>query len=233
MTLAAIDEAAGLWTATKQVRTGWRLNTTLVRLDGGGTLAMSPTGGLGDDVHAAIAQIGAPEVLLAPNHFHYLGVAEWRERYPNALVVASDQARMRLAKKCPVEIGSLDAARERLSPRSSLVELPGCKSGEVWVRLDTAAGAAWCVTDAFFHEPDRASGLLGFILRATKTTPGLCLGKTFPWLALSDKRAYTAWLYELLDSAPPAALVPAHGVPLRTDDLAERLRALAVLRLGG
>ena len=33
--------------------------------------------------------MGAPKVLLAPNHFHHVGLPRWIERYPDAIVACA------------------------------------------------------------------------------------------------------------------------------------------------
>lgn len=232
MSWTAIDAQTGVWSAARLPKPGWSLGTIAVRARDGGLAIVSPTAGLGDAAHEALRALGEPRFLLAPNHFHYLGLREWTERYPGATVVASATARPRLSARSPLAFGELDALRAALPEAVTVVEPPHTKTGETWLRVATARGPAWVVGDAFFNVAGRATGAMGLVLRATRTAPGLSLGKTFVWLGLRDKRSYAAWLAEQLDGDPPALLVPCHGDVYDGEDLVERLRALARARLG-
>ncbi len=227
-----IDEQAGLWALESFNKGGFSLRTTALCLRDGGVLLASPTRGLGDAAHEELAALGTPSLLLAPNHFHHLGLGEHRERYPEARVVASAVAAPRLRKKTGFDVATLDEARARLPDGVGIVEPAGTRSGETWLSVSTARGTAWVVSDAFFNLPSLPRNMFGLALRATGTGPGLRIGRTYTALAVGDKRAYGAWLSGMLDRSPPSLLVPGHGDVLEGPDLAERLRALAAARLG-
>lgn len=227
-----IDEQAGLWALESFNPKGFSLRTTALRLRDGGVLLISPTRGLGDAAHEELAALGAPSVLLAPNHFHHLGLGEHRERYPEARVVASAVAAPRVQKKTGLEVATLDEVRQQLPDGAAIVESAGTRSGETWLSVHTARGIAWVVSDAFFNLPSLPQNTFGLALRATGTGPGLRIGRTYTTLAIDDKRAYRRWLGEVLDRRPPTLLVPGHGDVLEGPDLADRLRALAGERLG-
>jgi len=221
----------GVWSAEKRTAQGWSLRATAVRLADGGLLVVSPTRGLGDDAHAELAALGAPAALLAPNHYHYLGLAEWRERYPDARAFASEIAQARVRAKSGLDVEPLDALRPRLRAECELLEPDGTRAGEVWVTAPAPNGVAWIVADAFFHAAESPTGFTGWFLRRTKTVPGLCLGWTFLKLGLRDRRAYKRWLDERLENAPPAMMIFAHGEPRATPELADELRQLSRTRL--
>jgi hypothetical protein len=229
-----IDEPRGLYSIEHLPKNGFSLRTTALRLSSGGLLVLSPTRNLGDVAHAALARHGKPDVLLATNHYHHLGLDEWKQRFPDAKVVASEGARNRVAGKhraLTVEDAD-DVVRERLPPHASLMCPPGLKNGEVWLRVETGAGVAWAVTDAFFNMPVSPRGLAGLFLRMTSTVPGLCLGSTFRWVGVRDRDTYRAWLLERIAHDKPRILIPAHGAVVVNDaELPEKLTDLAHTRL--
>lgn len=159
--------------------------------------------------------------LIAPNHFHYLGVPEWSERFPKAHVVASAGARTRLEKKLGRGVGEL----ERLALPLGMTWLfpEGTKNGEVWLEVERT----WVVCDAFFNEPENPTGTFGLGCRLTGTTPGLRIGGTWPLLHLASRAQYRRWLTAALGERPPTRLVPSHGDVAEGEDLGQRLLALA------
>jgi hypothetical protein len=90
----------------------------------------------------------------------------------------------------------------------------------------------WVVSDAFFSLAKNAHGLMGLILRATGTTPGLRIGRTFTGMGIGERALYRDWLLDRIAADRPVALVPGHGEVLRGEDLAERLDQLTRDRLG-
>src|SRR5690606_34563832 len=88
--------APGIWCAEKDTGGGWHNAMYVVRLKTGGLLVQSPTR-MGDAMLDTIAALGPVEVLLAPNHFHNMGLPRYRERFPGAKVASSEGARPRLA----------------------------------------------------------------------------------------------------------------------------------------
>lgn len=54
-----------------------RVRMVAFGLSGGGLCVMSPGGRIGDDAFLALEKWGKPRALLAPNHFHNGGIAEW------------------------------------------------------------------------------------------------------------------------------------------------------------
>jgi hypothetical protein len=230
-TWEVIDEAAGLWSYDRRNAAGWSVRTTALRLGDGGVVAVSPLRGLGDEAHEGLAPLGKPSLLLAPNHFHHLGLAEWSGRY-GARALSSEAAARRLARKTEVALGSGEELRERLPRGASLLVPAGLKNGEVWLRVEGADGVAWVVGDAFFTMERTPRGGMGLVLRLTGTTPGLRIGGTFTMLGVGERARDRDWLKEAIEADRPRALVPGHGEVLRGADLADRLREVTVRRLG-
>jgi glyoxylase-like metal-dependent hydrolase (beta-lactamase superfamily II) len=226
----AICEDTGLW-AIEKIADGFYLRTTLLILPNKKLILVSPARGLGDAAIAQLQGFGEPRFLLAPNHYHHLGLGEYAGRTPGAIVVASDVATPRLRSRVPVPIQSLSLLQAELPGYAEVLEPPGTKNGEVWLSVQTKRGRAWIVSDAFFHMPEHAPGLVGLFLRLTGTTAGLRIGSTFLWLGVRDRTTYRQWLLEKLATAPPDLLVPGHGDVLEDKRLGERLSSLVRERL--
>jgi hypothetical protein len=213
-------------------KNGWELGMHLVRLPDGGVLVHSPTW-LGDDTFDRIEAVGPPRVLLAPNFFHHMSLGRFRERYPTARVVAGERAIPRLTKKGHADVSPVSAAAHLLPKGAHFLECDGVKSGETLVSVETSRGRAWITCDGFFNVQAHVTGFMGAVLRGLKTTPNFCIGSTFLWLALDDKRAYRRFLTEALAREPPRTLYFSHGSPLEAEDLPARIEALAEARIGG
>jgi hypothetical protein len=227
--LVCIDDGAGVFAAEKSARNGWHWRMTVVRGEDG-AIVVSPIRRLPEAVHDALAGLGGVASLLAPNHFHYLGVAEFLERYPASRAVCAPAARSRLARKTDLSFADPDALG--LPSSVSLLSPPGLRTGELWLRVDTARGVAWVVSDAFFNLAAHPTGGFGLACRLMGITCGLRLGRTFTTLAVADRKAYGSWLLAQLERDQPRVLVPGHGDIVEAPDLAERLADLAAARLG-
>src|SRR5690554_2669855 len=93
-----IDSEVGLWSAERVTEQGFSLRTTVLRLSDNTLALFSPTRGL----ESEIAELGTPSLLIAPNHFHHLGLASYLKRWPEARVLCSDAARPRLLNKSAI-----------------------------------------------------------------------------------------------------------------------------------
>ena len=218
----ALDAKLGIHELEKKVASGWCWRSLAVSLGGGDVLVVSPIRGTA----GALDELGEAAAVLAPNHFHYLGIAELAERSDAAVVSASAVAARRLEAKMGRALAPLDAIRERLPRGVTLLEPPGLKTGEVWLRAETDRGVAWAVGDAFFNVNDPVSGGMGFVLKLTATVPGLRVGRTFRWLGIGDRAAYRDWLQRRIEDDRPRVLIPAHGDVAEGEDLPERLAAI-------
>jgi len=213
----------------KPFGTGWELGMILVRLEDGGVLVHSPTW-IGDDTFERVLAVGEPRVLFAPNYFHHLSLARFRERWPEARVVAGRAAVPRLRRLGYTYVEPVDD-QVPLPAGGRLLECEGTKAGETLVSLPGPRGRTWIVCDAFFHVTRPVTGAMGLALRATKATPGLAIGQTFLWLALKDRRRYRQWATETIEHERPTALWLSHGDTVEGDDLPERLVGLVRARV--
>lgn len=201
-------------------------------LNGGGSLVVSALPSDVEDDFAALEEIGSPAMLLAPNHYHNLGLKPFIKRYPAAMAVSSDAARPRLVKQTSLPIGSLDALSERLPRGVSILQPEGLKQGEVWLRFETPEGVVWAVCDAFFNVTPAPSSFFGGFLWLTQGAPGLRIGGTFLLVGIADKKRYSSWLRERLASDRPIGFIPAHGEPIFAPDLADQLAEIVRRRVG-
>lgn len=219
---------SGVWTSDYRIP-GLPCRSYAVELHDGGYAVVSPGAGLQDTFADTFP--GPVRFLVAPSNFHWLGIPTWSERFPKAKVVCSQDARDRLTKKGLPLTGTLAELRSALSPHTTLLELPGTRSGEVWLRADTREGIAWLVCDAIFNmpKPRKLSGRL--LQKSMKSGPGLALSQLMKWGGLRDRAAFKTWFLEQLEHDQPAILVPAHGDIDREPELAKRLRALIERRL--
>ena len=220
-----------IWVHTKLAPSGWGWNTVAVRLRDDTLLLTSPTPGLSDAAYVELATLGRPRIVLASNHYHYLGIDEFAARYPGAHVICSETAQPRLQKKISRPLNSLNVVQEYLASETQLLGLAGTKNGEVWIELRKDDVYAWIVSDAFFNLPKHPSGLMGLATRLTHTAPGLQLGKPFRWFGIRDRSAYKHWFEREVRRATPALLVPAHGEVFHDVELARHLLTLVHARL--
>jgi hypothetical protein len=208
-----IDEIApGVARVARRNPSGWTVDMVLVSL-GDGALVYSPTSH-GDRTAEVAAKFGAPRVLVAPNHFHNLALAKYRELFPEAVTVAGDGAHARLEKKGH-RVRSLGEATLPTGVR--LLSCEGLKTGETWLVVERDGHKTLVVCDAFFNVEEECSGFEGFMLRRLRTVGGLQLGRTFGWLAVADKKTYRKWACDTLEREKPNAIAFSHGAPLRDE----------------
>jgi hypothetical protein len=209
-------------------RSGWSLAMHVLRVDDE-LLVHSPTA-TSDDVFERLDALGRVRVIVAPNHFHHLGLAAFRARYPDANVVAAERAIPRLRAQghggvAPIEGASLPAG-------IAFHVASGVRTGETFLSYDVAGQRTLLVCDAFFHVTRELRGPMGVVLRATKTAPGLQTGRTFKYLAIDDREAYLAWIEQTLDAVRPARVCFSHGAPIEGPALVDTLLASVRERLG-
>lgn len=201
--------------------------TTLIPLRAGAVVVFSPGRGLADAA-APLLEGATDIVLLAPSAGHTLGIAEWLERYPGATVVAAPEARARIQRHSPAEVGGLDGLSALLPPGVSVHRPPVRRLGEVWLRIERPERVYWVVCDAFMNAgPLTGSWLARQLKRLYRVGPGLEMTRLFVW-NISDRAAFRAWVAERVRDGD--ALVPCHGEIGDAADMGGQVRALVEKR---
>ncbi len=204
-----------------------RVRMAVLGLGGGSLLVVSPGKPSSEESWERIAGWGKPRFLLAPNHFHHAGVRAWKERHPEATVVAHPRAHARLRKKLPgIAIEDLAPLQAALPEGMRVLCPPMARQGETWISARTKEGAGWFVTDGIVNEQELPGGPMAFVLRVFGFRAELMTNPVFKRLFLSDKAAYKAWVNAELDRDRPVLFVPSHGAPLSGPDVHARLRAV-------
>jgi hypothetical protein len=184
----------------------------------------SPVPRAGEAALEQLRAFGRP-ILFAPNAYHTLGLREHSAAFPEAPIVVSDRAFVRVKRKTQLSLQDLRLLAAWLPAHIALLEPPGVGNGEAWLSVRAADRCTWIVGDAFVNLPHLPSGVLGLVARALRVGPGLAISATFKYLA-KDRRAYREWLLAQIAADRPTRLVPCHGEVLEDDRLPERLAAL-------
>lgn len=212
----ALDGLEGVYTATRD-----NLRCTALRLTSGGLCLFSPVRGLGDSAIASLRDLGEVEILLAPNHWHNLGLQEYARAFPDASLCASPRASVRLASVTQLRFEDLARLQPLLPQSVRLVPPAGLKTGEVWLSIAGAERHAWVVVDAFCGPAGKT--------RDVGHEPGI-LG-TFPKFGIGDRTVYLDWLERQIEADKPTVLVPCHGAVVEGGQLPGKLRRLVAANL--
>lgn len=217
----AMDNGSGTWQVfddqtpvlTFEYSFGPGLATALAVGGADGLVVVSPPCWVSAAVFDTLAQFGPVRALVASNAYHHMGLSEWKARFPDAQVFAPAQSIARVEKKTGLgSIRPLAEADAFTGPRLELIDMPHYRTGEVLVRIDTARGLAWYVTDIIFNFPDLPPHPIArFVFRITGSAPGLRWNNIAPFIMMKDKGAVRRWLAAEAASKPPRWLIPAHG----------------------
>jgi hypothetical protein len=202
-----------------------KVRMVAVGLRGGGLLVWSP-GSRSHEARVALEKFGKVRFLLAPNHFHNAGLAEWMAECPGAVTVAHPMAHARLAKQVRSlgRIASIDELTPELPDGVRVFGPPMVKQGETWIGVDKGDLRALAVCDAITNmsEVPTFFWLLGFRAR-------LMTNPFFKRLFLKSKSEYKEWLYAELAARPPNLFLPSHGTVVSGKDVAAELRRVTEL----
>lgn len=197
------------------------LRCCAIALKSGGLCLFSPVLGLSDAALASLAGLGDVAHLLAPNHYHNKGLAEYQAAFPNTSLCAPPAAQPRLTKVTGLSFDGLDALAAQLPDGMEVLEPPGLKTGEVWIRIAGPQAVAWLVVDAF----SGPKGKPGNVAQEPEI-----LG-TFPKFGVGNRARYVAWVKQQIRHDQPTTIIPCHGDIVRGPDLAARLLALVDQKL--
>lgn len=165
--------------------------------------------GLFDD----LARYGVVRALVASNAFHYLGIPEWKARFPEADIFAPAQSVGRVQRKTGLTgIKPLAQAQPLAGAGLDLIDMPHYKTGEVLVRAATGRGRMWYFTDFVFNLPALPPNLIvKALFGLSRSAPGLRVNNIAPLFMVKDKPALKRWLADEMRRDAPQWLIPAHG----------------------
>lgn len=212
----SVDGSSALYTATKN-----NLRCTAVLLRTGGVCLYSPVSGLSEEAKESLAALGKVRYLLAPNSYHNGGLVEYSKAYPEAHLVASKGAQVRLNDRTGLSFKGLSSLAKALPDGFALKEPDGLKNGEVWLIAPYQTGYLWHVLDAFAGQK-LSEGPLCDVAR---------MPKVFPSFGIGDRKTYTGDAMRIIESYPPDILLPCHGAVVKAPKLTNQIRDL-ILDLG-
>lgn len=219
-----------LWFGERCDAHGVPSRATAVALPSGGLAVFNPVKGFAARPFPGPPGQRSPTFLIAPNHFHNLGLAEQVERTPQVLLYASPTAIPRLEKRVKRPFTDVSSANDRLPSGFAFLLPPGTRAGEAWLSAPGPKGRAWVVGDAFFNIGRTPRSPMGLLLKLLGICPGLRIGNSFRWL-VRDRRRYQDWVLERIAAEKPTTLVPCHGDVLFDESLPNRLAELVRRRL--
>jgi hypothetical protein len=217
-----IDAEAGVLSLSYQFAAEGQANCFTAKLASGGLMVISPPSRVAAAVIDELADHGEVIALVANNGFHHLGIAAWRERFPNARCFAADGAITRIAKRS-ANAGSLEplsALQSLLGPDVAVIEAPGSRCGETWARAKIAGGYAWYGSDILANMPRLPSSfVVRTLFKLSKSAPGYRVFNFAVKFIFKDKQAGLAAMLSDVRKHPPTVMVPAHGDILTSDSL--------------
>ena len=230
-----IDADATILTWTYAFDGSASANCFVVRMGDGRLLVVSPACRMPKAAFQELGRYGQVGAVLANNGMHYLGLVEWRERFPHARFFATPESAARIGAKSPYAppLESLDALRPLLGEALIVQEAPSPRCGETWVIARTTRGSVWFVSDLFTNM-DRIEGpfIARLLFRLTNSAPGFRIFNLALNFTVRDRKQVLSRLLADVTRHPPAVMVPSHGEILHRPSLASETRRLIVDALG-
>ena len=178
-----------------------------------GLVVVSPPCRVPSDAFDELSRYGTVRALVASNAFHYLGIPEWKARFPDAAIFAPAQSIARVERRTGLTgIRPLSEAGSITGPALELIDMPHYKTGEALVRITTERGIVWYVTDVIMNMPELPRNPIArVVFRASGSAPGPKFNNIAPLFMVRDKRALRRWLCDEFRKAPPAWMIATHG----------------------
>ena len=189
-------------------------NALAVRGAGDGLVVVSPPWRVNQTVFEHLRAYGPVRALVASNAFHYLGISEWKKRFPDAAVFAPAQSIERVARKTGVDtIRPLGDSASFTGNRVELLELPYYRTGEALVRIRTSSqGVAWYVTDVILNLRELPQQpVLRMLFKLSGNAPGLRFNNIAPLFMMRDRNAVRRWLAAEYRNDRPRWIIATHG----------------------
>lgn len=177
---------------------------------------------------------GKALTIVMPNSYHYLGVLEWRKRYPKALLCASEQAASILLSKGfqGVSIDLIKDGDAGPLGDSTWRVPPGHRGGDVWLIATKDAQRLWVTCDSFLNYPKMSNQPIARLTQKLMgAAPGLKLSKVIKYLLLTDRAKFKVWCLDVIRHNAPTVLLPSHGEVRSGAALAEEIETLVTSRL--
>ncbi len=197
---------SNLWHVSGRMAKGFERKMVVARRSDGDLVIFNPIALRESDMQE-LEQFGRIAYLVAPNPFHRQDTFIWKQRYPQARVVAPRAAHKAVSKAAPVEL----VCDELPADERVLLTHPrglGDKEALLVVRHDDGQTVATC--DAVLNIESRHVKFPMSMLLApldTVSTPRL-----IKWMMLKDKSAWSEHLAEL--AGQTTRLIPGHGAIL-------------------
>lgn len=203
-------------------------NALAIRLRPGGWLVVSPPLVAPPGVHEELAADGGVHALLAPNAYHYLGQAAWRQRFPTASSWAPSGALDRIAKKTNgARFGHAEDLARELPANIALIFPEGQKSPDTLLRITSQTGdVVWWLGDLFSNTtPADQIWPLRLLSRLAGSGPGFRRNARPELVYVQHRGAWLSSIRSAITAHPPSVVVPAHGDPIQAD-AAARMAAI-------
>jgi hypothetical protein len=223
----------GIWTRIYDFG-GNPLNTSAIDIGEGRLLVLSPGTGLEEADYAALDAIGTVTALLPPGPFHNMGLAAWKERYPNAELYGNDACITHIAKAHPALVALKPLADLLpLLPEGFVIEdHGGMGKPDLFFALTRDGETTWFTNELLTNNADwPAKFPFKVAFWVFNSGPGLNCNTLALKLVKGNKAGARSYLEGKLAQLPPTRLVPCHGLVMEAPDLASTLGEVIARRL--
>ncbi len=174
------------------------------------------------DLMSELEAWGRPSFIVVPNGYHRQDAKIWKQRYPDALVIAPAGAAKAVAKVVPVEGSYADLPKD---DDVTLTHLDGVKDKEGVLEVTSDGKTTVTFNDAVLNMP-KLGGPAGFFLSPTGR---ISVPRVMRWMAISDKRRFAAHIERLAGLDTLSRVIFGHGPPIEGGPGAALLSALSSL----
>ena len=169
---------------------------------------------------------GKVSTIVVPNGYHRLDAKIFKDRYPEAKVIAPAGSRAKVAQVVAVDGTYADHASDAAV---ELLHLDGTKEREGAMIVRAPGDTTLVFNDAVFNMP-HGKGFTGFILRRiTASSGGPTISRISRWLVVADKAAFRAHLERLADLPDLKRIVVSHYETITEDPSGTLKRVAAAL----
>ncbi|MCA9583412.1 MAG: hypothetical protein KC416_16545 [Myxococcales bacterium] len=224
-----IDGDAGILSYEYHFDKEGTANTFAARMADGRMLVISPASRMPAGAFGDLERFGEVGAVLASNGWHYLGIKEWKDRYPKARFFADPLAQARIAKKSPdsLPLENPDDLATMTGPNIKVTNAPATKCGETWAWAKGTRGYVWFTGDILANFPSLPGNFfVRSFFRLTGTKEGYGIFHTAMKFIVDDKDRVLRELRQDMKEHPPSVVVPGHGPLLDDADLPARSDAL-------